>query len=196
MKIAVDYDDVLVPFLESFLSWYNQANGTNHDPMNNREYSLVPTFGNSRQYWADHMNEFHRSGLSAQMTPYENSIETLEKLSKNHEIVILTSRPSMHRSHLEDWISQHAGDIVQELHMFEGKDQHKPTIGHDKGSACLGLGAGLLIDDNHGYVQSAVDSGVGGILFGHHRWTEAHRDTYDHAHNWQEVYDIVEQKYQ
>jgi len=195
MKIAVDYDDVLVPFVNKFLAWHNERNNTGYDVQAMEHFHFGRNFGGSEQMWTDSINVFHGLGLSAQLDPNEGAVEALRYLAKDHDVVILTSRPSMHREHLEKWVDKHVSGIVGELHMFDGKDQTKPTTGHNKGAVCREIGAGLLIDDNNGHIESAVSQGVGGILFGDHRWTQDHRHKYEGASNWGEAIKIVDSNY-
>lgn len=196
MKIAVDFDDVLIPFLTEFLLWHNQNYGTNHRPEENRTFVLNESFGMTTQYWVDRMNEYHRFGYSTDINPDEDALAVLRELKENsHQVAIVTSRPNVHRKHLEKWISQHAGDVVGELHMYTQGDQTKATTSHNKGEVCLDIGASLLIDDHHRNVGSAVEKGVGGILYGEHAWNAEHRQQFDHALNWGEVHDIIITKY-
>ncbi len=196
MRIAVDYDDVLIPFMESFLKWYNHGNNTNHSHRDNRSMDLSITFGKDIQYWVDQMNEFHSSGLSSQLDPHDSAIDVLRDLSGNHDIVILTSRPVTHRSHLEKWIEINAGDVVTDLYMYDHKDQTTHTMDHNKGAKCIDIGASLLIDDHHGHIDAALDHGVSGILYGDHAWNESHHERFEHhATSWDEVRGIVRENY-
>ena len=191
MKIALDYDDVLIPFFPSFFAWYNPQYGTNHSADDNFEFTdLSKAFGHDRFYWADEMNRFHYSGLSAQLDPLDGALDALDVLADDgHSFIIMTSRPSVHREHLEGWVERHIPHHVQEVHMYEG-DSNRPTTHQNKGEICAGLGVDLLIDDNHAYVATAIDNDLQGIVFGNNSWTQPIKDV-PHASDWSEVVEHV-----
>ena len=192
MKIAIDYDDVLIPFMESFLAWYNEREGTELRATDNIDYDLSVAFGHNIQYWVDQINVFHASGASAMTDPFAGALQSIDRLSRDHDLVIMTSRPSIHRAHLEGWVERHAGDVIQDIHMFEGASQHKHTLHHDKGELCKYYGVDLLVDDSPSNVRKTLAQDVQAVMFGNYAWNRRFASEFPEvAHDWVEVESIV-----
>ena len=93
MKIGIDFDDVINEFTGSLMSYYHKKYGKKV----NKEEILVWDWG---LYWEIPREEavrrvdiFHETYDVKNILPLEKAIVSLNELMKDHEVVIITSRP-------------------------------------------------------------------------------------------------------
>jgi uncharacterized HAD superfamily protein len=190
--IAIDIDDVLIPFYASMADWHNQNFGTVLDAGQLTSNKLTSGWGLEESYWIAKCNDFHASGESAQIPLSIDAQQALTKLKEaKHEIVLVTSRPASHRAHTHDWMLRNVGNITQELLMCDDFSGKQGTFHMNKGEIAHSIGASFLIDDAPHYIESCEPTPVTGILFGDYTWNSSHHDVLLHAKSWSEALDII-----
>lgn len=172
--IAVDIDDVLADSTETVRLLVNERTGANlsrDDYMSTGEYWQY-----YEQVWAKHglSSQFSYADIEGELALDQSNVPSLpgavlalRELSKDHDIVVVTSRNSSWEDATRQWFKQHFFDHEIDLH-FTG-DRHASDY-KTKGQLCKQLGVSLLIDDNPTYCRSAIDEGMGAILFGQYGW--------------------------
>ncbi len=193
--IAVDIDDVLIPFYQSLADWHNRQNGTDHHMDHLPTTRLSDGWGGEEVYWIEQCNTYHQDALSGSSTiPIfpEAKQSLLELKNRGHRLILVTSRPVLHRDLTQRWVDANLDGIVDDLHMSQTFSTVEATLNMKKGELCKYLGATVLIDDSPHYIQSAVEHGVLGILFGDYSWNRTTDHTH-RAHTWADAVGLIQQ---
>ncbi len=93
--------------------------------------------------------------------PVEDSVDTLKNILKDHEIIIITSRPISWKEKTEKWIGKHLSKINAKG-IYSG-DFH--SQGKTKAEICEELKIVLMIEDNKNYALECAKRGIQVILF-------------------------------
>lgn len=86
------------------------------------------------------------------------AFESLQRLGKSFDLVVVTSRQHAIQSVTLDWIDRHYPGIFQEVYFgnhwaVEGTPRKKSDI-------CRAIGASVIIDDNVGYAVDCANAGI------------------------------------
>lgn len=190
--LAVDIDDVLIPFFSSLADWHNKRLGTNYKVDSLRDFNLSSGWGIDEEYWIAQCNLFHSTGGSASIDIDPEAGSSLARLAEDHEIVLVTSRPVFHHQHTSGWMKRNLSNVTDRLIMCDSYTADGGTAHMNKGDIAKDLGADYLIDDAVHYIEKANQSGVKGILFGNYSWNRAGHDKFLHARTWADVEAIIE----
>lgn len=186
--IATDIDEVLFPFVDEFSIWHNNEYGTSLDRDSFHSYE----FSNVLQI--DVPESVHRihSFLSIEhahldVSPLEESQESLSKLSEIYNVVAITARHPQFEEPTWKYLTRYFKDSIGDLNLIG----HAETmdIVRTKADVCKEVGAVALIDDSFDHVSVCATSGLQGILFGKYTWTtkEELPDEVFHYSNWSGV---------
>jgi len=172
--IAVDIDDVLADSTEALRVEVNKRLGVNLTP----EHYQIP--GEYQDYyakvWSTHglAERISMKELEPQMEAEQSHLklrpgakEALQILATKYKILIITSRQESWRSATERWLHSNLGDVFSEVIFTTGKETTKHM---SKGEICARYGVSWLIDDNVEHAQSALNEGIGVILYGEYGW--------------------------
>ena len=190
--IAVDIDDVLAAFAESFVYYCNQKWGTN----------LVPD--DWTEDWAKLWKVDHLETLKRADVIYESDIfslvradieaaRVLKNLAKTYKLVVVTSRPKAVSKDTLEWIEKFFGDVFEEIHFAGFYDDMEKTIPEKlkatKADIARQIGAQYLIDDSPKHCLAVAEAGITSILFGDYKWNRHIKlgPNMVRAKNWKEV---------
>lgn len=116
----------------------------------------------------------------------------IRQLSENFHIILITSRNRAWEAATRGWFKNFLG--VQDIELyFTG--HRKETDYQPKGVLCKNLGISLLVDDNLGHCQSAVEQGVDAILFGNYGWHVDVPETIIRGKDWPAVLEYINGTY-
>jgi len=163
MIIAIDLDDVLANSLQSFVDFYNEKYNGDLKCEDFTAFTLNEIKGMPLDEEAKLLTEYDESKYYDQIMPMKNAKETIQKLSQNNKLVIVTSRPDKKEEKTKKWLKQHIGDFAEVHFMrqtYSGKNKTKT-----KGEICKEIGAEYLIEDNLDYAKSCIEKGVKVLLF-------------------------------
>ncbi|KAL9657334.1 hypothetical protein ABK040_011553 [Willaertia magna] len=171
--IAVDIDEVLAPFVPLLIEFYNKNYLLEDQKPLTLElfhnYHFRHVWGGTEERSTEIVNAFLDSDLFInQPIIDEKAVEVLQHLSKQYDLVIVTSRQHKIRDQTEKLLNTHFPNIFSEIRM----GNHYGEEGHvaSKPEMCKELGAVLLIDDSLKYCQQCKDEGIPSILFGNYAW--------------------------
>lgn len=195
--IAVDIDDVLADTSESLRHFVNRRTNSN---LTKDDYRVPGEYwGYYERVWASH-------GLvdDTQFADFENELAidqsqvpllpgasfAIHELSKKYHIILITSRNAKWENETRKWFKEHLGKDDIEIHLTGHRkaDDYKT-----KGELCRLLGVEILIDDNFGHCQSAVDEGVSAVLFGEYGWHPINTNEIPHCKDWSAVLELLQQ---
>ncbi len=168
--IAVDIDEVLLPFVREFLVWYNPRNGTTFAPEQFHTYRFEDITGRSVPDTMKDIYDFCAIP-NLHIEPLDEAQAAIAELNKRFDLALLTARHPDYKSPTELWVEQHFRGMFKSLDMI-GYElvMEKPRT---KAEVCKELGAFMLIDDSLQNVTECARQGIEGVLFGNYPWNQA-----------------------
>ena len=189
MKIGIDLDDVTVNFVELMVEYYNKKNKTNLKKHDHKTYQLWEVWNCTREESIIIVDEFQNSEVYETIQPIENSIESINTLSKTNEIYFITSRKKEFQQQTEKWIKKYFP--TTHVKIIHTGDFHKPN-GNTKAEVCQQLKIDFMIEDNEKYAQEIADKGINLLLFDQ-PWNQKLKDTKKirRVKNWKQILEIL-----
>jgi uncharacterized HAD superfamily protein len=189
--IAVDIDDVLALSVDKFIEWSNSRFGTSISfDQYTEDWSLL--WNISQKETSSRVAQMYKEGLPSQYSRIGESVEVLDKLKPNYELIVATARRKAEDTQTKDWIKEHYPTVFKDIH-FAGiwdeitEHSHKMT----KARLCKELGVDYLIDDQVKHCIGANSVGVTALLFGDYPWNSNVSLPKDikRVMNWKEIED-------
>ena len=186
--IAVDFDDVLMHFNTSFLTFHNRLFGTNLIYENLTRYDdWEVVYGCDKETMAKRAKHFYHSPDHMLVPPVSGAVEAIKFLSETYSLQIVTSRPDSTRSPTLKWLDNHVKDLFHDFHftnIYAGAIDTKPKA---KSEVCREIGAVLLIDDAMKHAQDVAESGIP-VLLPDRPWNQGIEPGGVHRkHSWEEM---------
>jgi 5'(3')-deoxyribonucleotidase len=156
-KIAIDVDEVLVPFLSSMAKFYGKT-------INKSKYSYVyrDIFNVTEEESQKMVREFYASETFSQLIPIKGAQNAMFKLrGYAKKMYVITGRHDVAREETELWIDQHFPGIFDDVILT---NSYTP-LEIKKSDICHALNIGLIIDDNMGICNECMASGTRAINF-------------------------------
>lgn len=190
-RIAIDIDEVLADTMTALRLLVNKRFGLS---LSDADYRIPGDFNGYFTYvWeCNKVGDFVRfEDIRREMAvdqshvkPMRGAKNALNKLSKNYDIVLVTSRFEDWEGATKIWLKNTFGNLHSEIYFVhhDRRDQ-LPT----KGEVCRQIGAQWLIDDNPAYCRSATELGVETILFGDYGWQTGDLSLYTRCRDWTAV---------
>jgi uncharacterized HAD superfamily protein len=191
--IAIDFDDVIVPFMQYFLTYcsgalqkefqwedihtliFSEILGVTPDAVND----LFDQFVNNSPEWVDLHNT----------KPSHECIEALTALKEQgHNLVIVTAREPRFEHVTRIYIHQYMDGLFDNVYFANcySRSGEKKT----KLQLCQQLGCKILVDDNYSYLQELINNETIGILFGMTPWNQ-NVQTEHRAVSWEQLVNVV-----
>lgn len=83
--LLIDMDDTILPMIGPWVERYNEKFNTSFTIMD------VTTWNISEKFGEGIFDILEEEGFFANLVPYENAVEVLERLSKKHNVIIVTA---------------------------------------------------------------------------------------------------------
>ncbi len=122
MRLGIDLDGVVVDFNTGWMALYNAEFGTDLKPEMVQTWdAFVPLtrFDTNAEFWEWARND-GGPGLFRYLPIIPDALESLQRLSRNHEIVIITTKPRWADAETFAWISE-SGIPTREVHITRHK---------------------------------------------------------------------------
>ncbi|MEI7792390.1 MAG: hypothetical protein WCI57_02815 [Candidatus Berkelbacteria bacterium] len=174
MKIAFDLDDVLTNTTEKLTDYFNHLHGTSHTLVDHVTFGLHEVWCKPEEYCRTVCDDFLSLHIP-ELSPYEGAQVLLEQLSSNgYEIVIISSRPSIHFGATEAWIAKHFSGLKIELYLAGQKHLNIP--GRTKAEICKSIGATYIVDDAPHHIDDCSSEGILCFLWDR-PWNQDYKET-------------------
>ncbi|PIN93073.1 hypothetical protein COU54_04520 [Candidatus Pacearchaeota archaeon CG10_big_fil_rev_8_21_14_0_10_31_24] len=184
MKIAIDFDDVIVNTVDTFLNFHNQKYELSRTREDINSTDLRSFWGCTKNEAISLMKEFHDSSSTFENAePINGAIEFLKEISKDNEIVIITGRPSQFKEKTLYWLNKYLSDVNVKL-FFSGDYHH--SQGKTKAEICEELGINVIIEDDINYAKPCLEKGIEVIIIDK-PWNQVDLNRIHRAHSWKEV---------
>lgn len=169
--IAVDIDEVLFPLSPTFLDYHNTHHGSAYTLDEMTTYHLEELTGETSEQMLEKIHAYLDTHYFETGQPIAGALQSLRRLAKRYELVIITARDIHYRGKTEAWLEQHFGDLFSQVHYTHTLDEPHKEI--EKYVLCRQAGAEVLIDDNLHHLTKAAAHGIDGILFGDYGWNRS-----------------------
>jgi 5'(3')-deoxyribonucleotidase len=170
LRIAIDIDEVLVPFMATFVKHHNQRYSSTYvvDDFYTLDWQQI--WGGTREEAIAKDKIFHAEKLMRQVAPLAGAKAGLDVLREYFDLVVVTSRRDELKETTIEWLDEHFPNYFEEIAFCN----HWITTGESitKSDMCSRLGAVALIDDNADYILECVEKGIFGVLFGEYAWNQ------------------------
>lgn len=113
MRIGIDIDGVLVDFNSAFLKYFNQKHGTTYsaEDITHHEYKRV--LRTPAEQIQQTLQEMDKT-LTPFLLPDQHARAGIAKLSKQHKLTVITSRPARIYTQTVTWLNQQFGNVFSE----------------------------------------------------------------------------------
>lgn len=171
MHLILDFDDVVVEFLEGFLNWINKRTGSNFRKEDSVNFMLGELLEISDQEVIGLIKEFCKSEEHDQikMCPDVQRILTdMFKAGLYSKISIVSARPESVRSETERLLGLHrlttdGIDLIPEVYLANHYgDPGKIT--DCKSEICQKIGGQIIIDDGAHNAENVANVGIPAII--------------------------------
>jgi|SRR3989344_4567120 len=183
MKIAIDFDDVIVEFTDSLMDYYHKKyhKKVTKDQILIWDWGLY--WGIPREEAIKRVNEFHENYSIKELKPLENALDSLNELVKNHELIIITGRPIRFKHKVEEWLNYH---LKKKLKIINAGEFHKSQAA-TKAEICKELDIQLLLEDTGETALDCAKNNIKVLLFDK-PWNKQFKHSYIYrVNNWQEA---------
>ena len=188
--IAVDCDDVIVPFISTIAKFHNQEYGSTLEENHFKSYEFWRVWSGTEERAIEKVKEFQKSDMFKKMIPYEESRRIIPALARRYNLVLVTARPDYMLEETQDLLDTYFPNSFSEIHFTNewagnGKTRKKSQI-------CKEIKAELIIEDSHANAIDCAKSGIQAILI-NKPWNtseETHPNLY-RVNNWPEIPGLV-----
>ncbi len=187
LKIAIDIDDVLFPFVPELIKFHNKKYGTFLTMKNFISYDFWNVWGGNKEQAIRKVKEFFREYSINKVKPIKNSYKVINNLNKKNKLYIITSRQNEFEDVTHQWIDKFFPKIFEKIYLcnhynLKGRKMSKSGI-------CQKENINLIIDDNLKYIVESRKIGVKTLLFGNYPWNQntGKIDDITRVNNWKEV---------
>ena len=154
MLIGVDLDDVLADFITPLIKFHNQTYGTKLTKDEFNSYDFWEVWGGTREEAIQKVYNFHNTPFFTNIKPTPSSIEAIDTLKKDNELVIITSRQNSVIKPTREWVNQHFPNCFSEIYFTN----HYSLTGQQikKSTICSTLSVGILVEDSLVYALDCL----------------------------------------
>jgi len=190
-KIGVDIDDTLLDFVGTYVLFHNQTYKTNIKKDDFNTYLFNKIRGGTMKEAVDSVKEFYGSSFFKEMQPLPNAVEVIQRLKKDNELFIVTSRPMDMREGTLEQISSYFSNLFSEIIFSSNKYTKAKNSGKTKAEICFDLNVSWLIDDSLIYTKECITKGIGAILLDSPWNQNGHIKGVNRVKNWKEIGELL-----
>lgn len=165
--LAVDVDEVLVPFVDGFAAHHNALYGTDFDREAFFTYEFDRVLKVSIPETIRRVFEY-MDAMDVRSEPIDDARQALEKMKERDELVVVTARDPRFATMTEQYLALHFPDIFAGVEMVGHPEAYEQS--RTKLDVCRTLGARGLIDDALHHLVPIRDDGRHAVLFGDYPW--------------------------
>ena len=161
-RIAIDIDEVLVPFLNPMARYHKQKSGIQKTDTPKYSYVYRDIFNVTEEESQKMVREFYKSGHFKVLKPIRGSQRAMWSLRHNVEkMYIVTGRQDVIRKETELWVDHFFPGIFDDIILTNSYTPNEVK----KVDICRALNIGLLIDDNKAICDECIESGMSALNF-------------------------------
>lgn len=158
-KLAIDMDEVIAHFLPAFIEFHNTKYNTNFIFTDFSSYKFWDVLKESPKETIQKVYDFHKTEYFKNIKPIQESIEAIQKLQEQYELVIITSRQKEIQNPTEDWIKTYFPNTFSHIYFANHYAFNKETT-HSKSEICEQYAIKTIIEDSLEYAQDCAQKGI------------------------------------
>lgn len=190
--IAVDFDDVILPFSQGFVDYHNVNHATNVTYDDWYTWEVHEVFGCDAETIAERMSTFLLTPEHNLLEPLPGTKDALAELSRTNHLEIVTSRQDTSRNNVHEWINLHFPKTFRQVHFTNSFAAKIGQVKRAKSEVCLQIGAQLLIEDALSHAEEVAKIGIP-VLLPDRPWNREHTPVgVTRVHSWSDIVDWVE----
>jgi 5'(3')-deoxyribonucleotidase len=169
--IVFDLDEVLFPFMQNFLLWYNKREQTNYQLDSVIQYNFSDSWPITREKIKQEVLIFSKEMDLLDVKPLSGSEESIKTLSFKYDLIIVTARNQEMQTQTEKWLDMWFPKMFSQIyftgHFFDQTPKNKAYY-------CGQVKAKAVIDDsisNCNECLSLEDLRI--YLFGNYPWNQS-----------------------
>jgi len=188
MRVVVDKDDCLFPFIEPFLNFYNRQNKTMFSLEDMKSYRFPEVFGITFEDAVNSVNRFYSTKYFKNINSIRGAYEVILKIKEENDLFVVTSRPKWVSEISESWLSTHFPNCFNAVHFVETYTKNA----RKKSEVALGLEATLAIEDSDTHAIDLADNDVR-VLMPRYPWnTSVKHPLITPVGSWEEIGERIE----
>jgi len=157
-RIAIDIDEVLVPFVKPMARW----RGLKMPTQPKYEYVYREMFNISEEESRDMVETFYNTKEFINLEPIPYSRDAMYRMKRSSpKIYALSGRQNFSREKTEYWLSHHFPNVFSDVILTDSYTKDEIS----KADICRSLAINVLIDDNFHTCVDCMKSGVKAINF-------------------------------
>jgi uncharacterized HAD superfamily protein len=163
--IAVDFDDVVLGFHDSFRDRFNRLHGTSftYDQLTNYD-NWEKVYGLDPETMTRLAFEFYHSPDHDLIKPLPQALESITDLARDYSLQIVTSRPESVKTITLNWLERHLPGKFSDFHFTNLYAGQTGSRIRKKSEVCKALGARAFIDDALKHVRDVASVGIPSLL--------------------------------
>jgi hypothetical protein len=161
-KIAIDIDEVLVPFLSPMARYHGEKSGIRKTDKPKYSYVYRDIFNVTEKESQKMVQEFYKSAQFKVLQPIRGSQKAMLTIRRDaKKMYIVTGRQDVVREDTEIWIDKFFPGIFDDIILTNSYTPNEVK----KVDICRSLNIDLIIDDNKSICDECVDSGMTALNF-------------------------------
>jgi len=162
--LAIDFDDVLLPFNREFSLFHNEKHGTKVGYEDISSYDMSLVYGCSHETVIERVKQFYHSAQHAQANPVQGAVEALRRLATRCVFDIVTSRAEEFHTCTHAYLDRFFREIFRSVHFTNGFGAGEGARTRSKSEICREIGAVALVDDALSHAEEVARSGIPVLL--------------------------------
>ena len=123
LRLGIDLDGVVADFNAGWIERYNAQFGAELLPEHVDIWdapTLLTHFTNMREFWGWARTAGEGASIFRVLQPYHGAIDALQRLARDHRVVIVTTKPHFAVHDTFEWIAEHRIP-TREVHIVDDK---------------------------------------------------------------------------
>lgn len=190
MKIGIDLDEVLADFLSALIKFHNEKNGTDFKREQFHSYKVHEIWGGTHNNTMEEIYEFYGTKYFEDIMPIPGSIENIEVLSRNNDLVVITSRQNDISQKTLNWIDKYFKNRFSGIFFTNDNSWHGDTV--SKSQICKNSAVEFMVEDYLVYAADCAKS-VRKVFLLDSPWnkTEDLPENISRVYSWSEITEDV-----
>ncbi len=163
MRIGIDLDEVLCELLRGLVDYYNKINNSSLVFDDFFSYNFWEVWGGDVEGAKDIMFNFYKTDLFEKLKPISGAVSHVKKLSKTHDLFIITARQEIVTVETKAWLDKHFGDLFKDIIIVN--HLARSGMSRSKGDVCDELGVDVMIEDSFPYAVDCARNNRWVVLF-------------------------------
>lgn len=159
MRIGIDMDSVIADLMTPLIEFHNIHYKTSFTLQHHTTYDLREVWSCDYKETLERVSKFYDSEYFTNVIPMPGSIKGIQYLCQNHELLIITSRPTILEQKTEAWIQKHFPDTFSHI-VLTNQYSKENTPSKTKAEVGKELGIELMIEDGLEFALNCSEAGI------------------------------------